>query len=310
MIIRITRILLVLQLLAAAGIAIAVVKVLHVDNTAITLFTGIVAILLLRLAITANNFYQSWRFRSETPPAHRLNWQQACKLFFGEYRATMISSSWTMPFRTFEKRTAPNPAGLPALLIHGYGCNSGYWHPMSKALLQAGITHRTIDMEPIMGGIDEYVPLIHQAAQTLCAESGSAKVILVAHSMGGLAARAYLRKYGAHQIAKVITLGTPHRGTGVARFGIGLNCRQMHWTADGQEGIASKWLRELQAGESSETRALFVSIYSHHDNIIAPQTSSHLRGAKNIELHGIGHVALASDPSVQALVIDEIRAMR
>jgi hypothetical protein len=53
--------------------------------------------------------------------------------------------------------------------------------------------------------------------------------------------------------------------------------------------------------------ALFVSIYSHHDNIIAPQTSSRLPGATNIELCGIGHVALAPHPAVQARVIDEIR---
>jgi len=308
MIVRITRILLVLQLLVAAAIAIAVVKVLGVANVAIAIFAGITTILLLRLFITANNFYQSWRFRSETPPAYRLNWRQACKLFFGEYRATMTSSSWTMPFRTFEKRTASNMVGLPVLLIHGYGCNSGYWHPMSKALLRAGVAHRAIDMEPVMGGIDEYVPLIDRAVQTLCAESGSEKIILLAHSMGGLAARAYLRKYGSHRIAKIITLGTPHRGTGIAHFGLGLNCRQMHWTADGQEGIASEWLRELQTGESGETRALFVSIYSHHDNIIAPQTSSHLKGAKNIALQGIGHVALAFSPSVQTMVIDEILA--
>lgn len=307
MIVRITRILLALQLLVAVGIAAAAVEVLHIDNLAIAMSIGVAAILLLRLSITANNFYQSWRFRSTTPDAYHLNWRQACKLFFGEFRATMTASSLTMPFRTFEKRTAPNPTGPPVLLVHGYGCNSGYWHAMSKALLQAGISHRAVDMEPVIGGIDEYVPSIARAVATLRAESGSEKIIIVAHSMGGLAARAYLRKYGLRGIAKVITLGTPHRGTGIARFGIGLNCRQMHWTADGQEGVSSEWLRALQANETPDMRALFVSIYSHHDNIIAPQTSSDLQGAKNVELYGIGHVALASDPTVQTLVIDEIR---
>jgi triacylglycerol esterase/lipase EstA (alpha/beta hydrolase family) len=178
---------------------------------------------------------------------------------------------------------------------------------MSAALLRAGIAHRAVDLEPVTAGIDDYVPQVHQAVEALCKESGSEKVVIVAHSMGGLVARAYLRRHGPQRVAKVITLGTPHRGTSTAQFGIGLNCRQMHWTGDEQEGVCSEWLHELAASEDPAVYALFVSIYSHHDNIIAPQTSSHLSGATNIELCGIGHVALALHPAVQARVIDEIR---
>jgi triacylglycerol lipase len=306
MIVRITRIMLAVQLLLALGITAAVVNVARIDSAALAMLLGVAVVLLLRLSITANNFYLSWRFRSETPQAFRLNWRQACKLFFGEYRATMTASSLTMPFCAFVSRTAENPTGLPVLLIHGYGCNSGYWRSMSKALLQAGVSHRAVDMEPVTGGIDDYVPLIHQAVEALCRETGSEKIVIVAHSMGGLAARAYLRNHGPRRIAKVITLGTPHRGTSTAQFGIGLNCRQMHWAADEQGGLSSEWLRNLAAGENQDVYALFVSIYSHHDNIVAPQTSSHLPGATNVELYGIGHVALAPNPAVQARVIKEI----
>ncbi|MGH8807138.1 MAG: lipase, partial [Noviherbaspirillum sp.] len=93
----------------------------------------------------------------------------------------------------------------------------------------------------------------------------------------------------------------------LAHFGVGLNTRQMRWTAAEQEGIASDWLCRLAAAEDESAYQLFVSIYSHHDNIISPQTSSHLPGAKNIEFHAIGHVALAFDPRIQAQVIREIR---
>lgn len=72
--------------------------------------------------------------------------------------------------------------------------------------------------------------------------------------------------------------------------------------------MPSAWLQQLAARESRQRYALFVSIYSHHDNIIAPQTSSHLPGARNIDIHGIGHVALGLNPRVQEIVIDEIRA--
>lgn len=307
MIVRITRILLVLQLLAAIAIAAVMVKFFHVDNPVVAMLAGIGMVVLVRMQITANNFFLSLRYRSETPGAYRLTVWQACKLFLEEFRATMTSSSVTMPFHAFTKRVAEHPSALPVLLIHGYGCNSGYWHAMSKGLMQARITHYAVSMEPIIGGIDDYVKVVHEAVEAICKETGSDKIVIVAHSMGGLVTRAYLRDHGGSRIARAIMLGTPHHGTGVARFGVGLNCRQMHWTADAGQGVSSEWLRRLAASENKDVYKILVSIYTHHDNIISPQTSSCLPGATNIEFFGIGHVALAFNPAVQARVIAEIR---
>jgi triacylglycerol esterase/lipase EstA (alpha/beta hydrolase family) len=307
MVARITRLLLLFQLLVAIAFAFAASQLFHVDNVMLAALAGLGILALFRLVITANNFFLAWRFRSETPAHYRIRWWEAIRLFFGEFRATMTASSLTMPFLAFSRRVPPNPEGLPVLLIHGYGCNSGYWHSMSKALMKARITHHAVDLEPVIGGIDEYVPMIHRAIEALCTETGHDKVVIVAHSMGGLASRAYLRDHGTQRIAKLITLGTPHHGTGLAHFGVGLNTHQMRWTATEQEGVASDWLIALKAAENAAVYRLIVSIYSHHDNIISPQTSSHLSGAKNIELNAIGHVALAPDPEVQAMVIREIR---
>lgn len=307
MVTRITRFILALQLLVAVACAVALRNFYGVATSAAIVF-GIAFILCFRALITANNFFLAWIYRSQTPDHYRLTLSQALRLFFGEFKATIITSSWTMPFHAFRPHTVANSAGLPVLLIHGYGCNSGYWHSMSKALVKANITHQAINMEPVFGSIDEFVPIVHDAVETLCKQTGQDKIIIVGHSMGGLAARAYLRVHRDRRIAKVITLGTPHRGTGIANFGRGVNCEQMRWTGNASEGVSSQWLRELAASETEETYRLFVSIYSHHDNIIAPQTSSYLPGARNIEYHGIGHVALMLNRTVQARVIDEILA--
>jgi triacylglycerol lipase len=307
MIARITRLLLLFQFLIAVAVYFVATRLFQVHNDVVAALTGVGSIFLLRLLITANNFFLAWRYRSDTPENYRIGWWQACRLFAGEFRATMTASSWTMPFHFFTKRESKSTEGLPVLLVHGYGCNSGYWHAMSKTFLKANITHRAVDLEPIIGGIDEYVPTIHEAVERLCEETCSDRVVIVAHSMGGLATRAYLRDHGSRRVAKVITLGTPHHGTSLAHFGVGLNTHQMRWTATEQEGLASEWLRQLTASENPAIYRLFVSIYSHHDNIISPQTSSHLDGAKNIEFHAIGHVALAFDPVIQGQVIREIR---
>lgn len=230
-------------------------------------------------------------------------------MYLGEFRATMLSSSWTMPFHRFTKRVAIQTDALPVLLIHGYGCNSGYWHSMSKALTKASITHFAIDLEPIFLDIDGYATLIDRAVDTVCKETGQEQIIIVAHSMGGLATRAYLRDYGIDRIARVITLGTPHHGTCLANFGAGSNSKQMCWSGNAKTGTPCPWLQELAGSENHRIRSRFVSIYSHHDNIVSPQTSAHLPGATNIEFGGIGHVALALHPVIQQSVIDHILAI-
>lgn len=331
MVALISRLILLAQFVITAGIAWALIHFAQFHLLPAALISMGVLVL-VRMLITANNFRLAWRFRSETPQQYRLSFLQACRLYLEEFRSTMLSSSWSMPFRSLALHKNPEPQGMPVLLIHGYGCNSGYWHGMSRALRMAGITHHAVSLEPVFGDIDEFVPAVHEAVETLCMETGYQRLILLCHSMGGLVARAYLCTYGASRIAKVITLGTPHHGTGLAEFGIGLNSEQMRWIShmphrrgktpergsiladaadscpSGCKGTPGHWLKQLAAREKPEHYKLFTSIYSHHDNIIAPQTSSHLPGARNIELHGVGHVALGLNARVQQIVIDEILA--
>jgi triacylglycerol lipase len=313
MVIRISRALLMVQIIVALALAGLAVQS-HDMPVALAIPFGVVCVVAARLLITANNFLLAWRFGSPTPPEFRISALQALRLFFGEYAATMTTSSWTMPFKSFSTvrrgfiNHVHSQTALPVLLVHGYGCNSGYWHGMSKTLSNAGITHYAVSLEPVDVGIDDYADLVHAGIALLCRECRCDKIIIVAHSMGGLATRAYLRKHGAARVARAITLGTPHHGTALARFGLGLNTQQMLWKENEQEGLASEWLRQLASEEDNATRRLFVSLYSHHDNIIAPQTSSILEGARNVAFGGVGHVALAGHPAIQARVIEEIRA--
>ena len=164
------------------------------------------------------------------------------------------------------------------------------------------ISHASIDLEPVAGSIDDYAPLIEARVRELCAATGAGRIAIVAHSMGGLAARAWMRAYGNARVARLVTLGTPHHGTALARFGPGANAVQMR--------RGSAWLRALAAAEPPEVRARIVSIYTHHDNIVAPQDSSVLPGACNIAFGGVGHVALGSNPRVLAEVLRALRELR
>jgi len=129
------------------------------------------------------------------------------------------------------------------------------------------------------------------------AGDGVESAAIVAHSMGGLVARAWMRRFGTAHVARIITLGTPHHGTDLAQKAPGDNARQMQRNGE--------WLARLDADDRAQRR-LITSIYSWHDNIIAPQDSCHLPGARNIALHGIGHVALGRHPEIAKHILAEI----
>jgi triacylglycerol esterase/lipase EstA (alpha/beta hydrolase family) len=263
----------------------------------VALVLALLLVLLVRVVITANNFRLAWRLRSETPEAHRLDLFGAMRLFAHEYMSTMFASSWTMLRHRERMHLASHPRGVPVLLIHGYGCNGGYWSQLSTLLESEQISHTTVSLEPMTASIDDYPEQIERAMHALRAATGAEKVAIVAHSMGGLVARAYLRRHGADHVARVITLGTPHYGTGLASLGVGSNAKQMR--------LSDAWLSQLDADDRAH-RSLFTSIYSYHDNIIAPQSSCHLPGAHNIAYGGIGHVALGSHTTILKCVVAEI----
>lgn len=309
MIARALTILIFLQL-SVVGLLCAVFYFLMGIHPALALVLAFGAVLLVRMGITLQNFLLSMLFRGRAPGRQRLGPLQTLRLYFREFVSTMYCSSCSMQRHAFSRRLAKRPSdppALPVLLVHGYVCNSGYWKSMSGALAREGVNHWAVDLEPPLGSIEQYVPQLERALEAVCAESGSPKVVLVAHSMGGLVARAYLRRHGAARVAKLVTLGSPHFGTGLHFIAAGENVRQMAWHRAGGAGRCSDWLQALADSESAEVRALVVSIYSHHDNIVSPQTSSELPGARNVALQGIGHVALGLEPEVQRMVVREVK---
>jgi len=297
---RLLRALLLVQLAAALLIGWSAVAYLQMAPWQAALL-GAGSVVLVRLLINMNNFVMAAHFASATPPAFRLGARARLRLLAEEFRASMLVTSWYVPCARAATRIYPDSRLPPVLLLHGYGCNSGYWAHLLPLLDAARISHATVDLEPVAGDIDDYVPLVERAVRELCAAAGTDKVAIVAHSMGGLVARAWMRAHGSAALARVITLGTPHHGTALARFGLGKNAFQMR--------PGSAWLRALAASEDGAGRSLVTSLYTHHDNIVSPQESSRLEGARNIEFGGVGHVALGSNPRVLAAVMDELAAL-
>lgn len=207
--------------------------------------------------------------------------------WWGEVITGLRVFGWRQPFRS-----AAIPDDLPAsstrrgvLLIHGFVCNRGLWNPWMRRLRRSGTPYVAINLEPVLGSIDGYVRSIEDAVARLESVTRQAPVV-VAHSMGGLAVRAWLRDHASdHRVHSVVTIGTPHAGTSMARFALSANTRQM------REGNA--WLRMLSASETRTRRQLFTCYFGHCDNIVFPAQNGTLADASNRHVPGVAHVHLA-----------------
>ena len=186
----------------------------------------------------------------------------------------------------------------PVLMIHGYVNNAGAMFILWRAIKNAGFAVHTLNLEPVYADIDSYADGIEVRLAALSARLGGRRVVLVCHSMGGLAARAYLRKHGGARVERVITLGSPHTGTVHACTALGINGSQMR--------PGSAWLADLARFEQGRWPCPLVSFFSYDDNMVAPQLSARLEGARNLDLSGVGHISLPMSATVATQVIGEI----
>ncbi|MDP2095115.1 MAG: permease [Hydrogenophaga sp.] len=234
-------------------------------------------------------------------PAPRPRWADLARAWWQEVRMAPRVFAWRQPFvwrRWPDTLTAPacSARGAGAVVfVHGFVCNRGFWHPWMRELRRLGVPYVSVNLEPVFGSIDDYVPLMEQAvcrAEAL----GGLPPQLVCHSMGGLAARAWLVADVANpaRVQRVLSIGTPHHGTWLGQFSHLPNGRQMR--------MHSPWLQALAAAEAQHapeaTYRQFICWYANTDNIVFPASTATLPGADNRLVPGAAHVAMAFHPRV------------
>jgi pimeloyl-ACP methyl ester carboxylesterase len=217
------------------------------------------------------------------------------KAWWGEVLSAPLVFCWRQPFRSQRW-----PDLLPAaahgrrgvLFVHGFVCNRGLWNPWLQQMTAQQTPFVAVNLEPVFGTIDDYASIIERGMQQLEHCTGLPPVI-VAHSMGGLAVRAWWALHGGDtRVHRCITIGTPHQGTWLARFAMTMNARQMR--------LKSAWLLGLAGSEAARHSTRFTCFYSHCDNIVFPAATAMLPGADNRHLPGVAHVHMADRPEPMA----------
>ena len=225
------------------------------------------------------------RDQRERAPVRRL-----IAAFLHEVLWVPVVFYWRQPFRSNrypDSALAEHPAQPGVLLVHGHLCNRGLWNPWMRRYRERRIPYVAVNLEPFYGSIDSYGPVIDQAVRKLQA-MGARPVVIVAHSMGGLAVRSWWRTTGGHpQVRRVVTIGTPHHGTWLARFALTANTRQM--------SPHGPWLESLARDEPPERYRTFTCLYSDCDNIVYPSRWAVLEGAENCALPNAAHLQMLFD---------------
>ena len=230
-------------------------------------------------------------------PIARLNALEAVRVWLVESWRSFIVFNVDQPWRAnfAERPIAHDPTRPAVLLVHGYMCNRAAWRRWVRSELPAAWNVKTVNLDPPYAAVGDYSDLLHDAIQTLRTDSGAERVTLICHSMGGLAARAYLRVKSHESVARVITIDTPHHGTVFARFAHGQNSRQMRRACD--------YVRTLA---ESEEPVEFICFASHHDNLVVPRDSQVLECAEAIWFEKIGHLAMIANDEVLAKLIEVV----
>lgn len=110
---------------------------------------------------------------------------------------------------------------LPIVLVHGFAGFQdigpvGYFFRVAPMLRAQG--RRVYEaVLPPFGSSPQRAPALAQAVDDALRDSGASRVVILAHSQGGLDARYIISTMGyGGRVGALVTVSTPHRGTAVA----------------------------------------------------------------------------------------------
>ncbi|WP_319472173.1 alpha/beta fold hydrolase [uncultured Pseudodesulfovibrio sp.] len=112
-------------------------------------------------------------------------------------------------------------SGPPVVMVHGLYHNASAWVIMKRRLAKAGFFNlHTYQYNSFTKDFTNAATGLSAKLDELVAEYPHEKIILIGHSLGGMVCRR-VAGYGRyrHRIGGLVTLGTPHHGATLARFG-------------------------------------------------------------------------------------------
>ncbi|MFC8872245.1 esterase/lipase family protein [Streptomyces sp. NPDC057148] len=201
----------------------------------------------------------------------------------------------------------PAPTSPPVVMLHGFIDNRSVFLLLRRSLAQHGRQQiESLNYSPLTCDIRTAAELLGRHIEEICERSGSERVDVVGHSLGGLIARYYVQRLGGDlRVRTLVTLGTPHAGTRVVPLANAHPIvRQMR--------PGSEVIEELTR-PSPGCRTRFVSFWSDLDRVMDPLETACLDhpdlSVQNVRVSGIGHLALPVHPAVATGIREALEAV-
>jgi triacylglycerol esterase/lipase EstA (alpha/beta hydrolase family) len=157
-----------------------------------------------------------------------------------------------------------------------------------------------------LGDINANAQRLAATVDAVRSRTGAVKVDLVAHSMGGLVSRTYVKNLGgSSRVDSLIMMGTPNYGTNlanVAQFFFGGSCIGI--TACQQMARGSSFLNALNAGDDTIGNVRYTSIATKVDAIVFPYTTSFLANDGNLTNVAVQDQCWLRNPGHLGLILD------
>jgi triacylglycerol lipase len=192
----------------------------------------------------------------------------------------------------------------PILFVHGWSESSSLWNTMIKNFEKDGYkkselsayTYNTNTSNKTLAETE-----VKSHVESLLKATGASKVDIIAHSMGSLNTRWYVKFVagGQEKVDDWVSLGGPNHGTTTANLCFSVACEEMR--------VGSKFLEELNAEDETPGTVNYGTWWSPCDEIINPDESVILSGATNTKTACMSHTALTTDKTVYEQVREFVK---
>jgi triacylglycerol lipase len=144
-------------------------------------------------------FVHGHSFADATQPEYSL-------LSFTPYALKLQDEGYLYAGHVFPDENVKIPTGVLGGMPTGVTFTTTYYY---NSYPEEGQTSFIIQKST---GIENYALRLREAVRAAKQQTGSDKVVLVAHSMGGLVSRKYIQIFGEEDVAALIMIGTPNHG--------------------------------------------------------------------------------------------------
>lgn len=189
----------------------------------------------------------------------------------------------------------------PIVFVHGLSGDSSSWDDWVADFKADGYSTSELDAWSYSWSQSNVTTASQLATEVkrVLAATGASKVDIVAHSMGPLSARYFLKNLGGTAyVDDFVSVAGVNHGTTVASW-----CKWLY-TSCAEMYTGSSFLTALNSTDETPGSVTYASYWSNCDEALTPDTTAILSGATNVEVGCVSHTDMNSDYGVYEQVRD------